>query len=386
MKNHTKLFKLFLLQPLILLFVYGISSGQDNNGYKIHVELKDIPEHLQVSLTNGITKEVVTKMFEGESSVEFTFTGTVSESTNFDLSFSKIYFGGYPDLISSEMIFIGNEEVVLKGKIDNLEVITNSETQRVLEKWKNESKQIRKQLRDVRMKLFIAFSKGETKTKVYKENMKLRDDLSLKEEKAAVSFISRQNDSETAAYLFNIYYQRLPFDTIQKLYDELGETIKQSRYNEPIHIYLTTDVLNLGDPCSDFKAFNADGDTISFSEIDGSEDKYILLAFVKRGCIASEGATSEMKGVYKKYRDKLELVSYYQQISVSDLKAKVEFNQMEWTCLGSKEPNRHTLRSYNVEAYPQFMLISPERKLIYSWKKGYEKGALTKKVEEYLGS
>lgn len=386
MKNHIALFRLFLLQLLLFLFCSGSTVGQESDGYRIHLEVSDLPEQLQISLTNGVTKEVVTKEFEGESSVELTFTGTVPELTNFDLRFSKVYYAGITELISSEKFYIGNDEVVLKGSIDSLEVTTNAETQLVLEKWKKESKQIKEQLREVKKKLFNAFAKGETKTKAYKEDIELRDDLSLKEEKAAVRFISRHNDSETAAYLLSIYYQRLPLDTLRKLYDELGETIKQSKYNEAIDIFLTTDVLTLGDSWYAFKAFNADGDTVSLSEPQGSAGKYILLAFVKRGCLPSEGAISELKEIYKKYHDKLEVVSYYQGISVSDLKAKVDFNEIEWTCLGSKKPDRRTLRSYNAEAFPQFVLISPERKLIYSWKKGYGEGLLTKKVEEYLGS
>lgn len=144
--------------------------------------------------------------------------------------------------------------------------------------------------------------------------------------------------------------------------------------------------METGDYWNDFTAFNTDGDRLLLSEVDKGADKYMLLVFARRRCIPCENSISELKTIYTKFRDKLEIVSYYQSISADELKSKAESNRLEWTFLGSTESDHQTLRSYDAGGVPKFILISPERKIIYSWKMGYEKGSLREKVQEYLGS
>ncbi len=316
------------------------------------------------------------------------FTGSVTDLSFFYLDVNEFIMEEKRVIQHiSKKLYIGNEEVMIKGELDNPKVITNSETQSVLEKWYNDAKHILEPLRDVKKKLYEDYKIGAFESRSYKDNLVIYRDLISQEKNAVTDFISKHKNSETAAYLLYYFYERLTMDTVQELYDTLGETIKQNKYNEAIEIYLTTKVLEIGDNWKDFTAFNTDGDTILLSEVEQSTNKHMLLVFSRRGCIPCEKAIPELKDIYKKYHEELRLVSYYQDITAEELKSKAENDEIEWTYLGTnKSSDRRTSRLYDAAAVPKFVLISPERKLIYSWKKGYEKGALTEKLEEYLGS
>lgn len=373
----------FLLLSIVLTVVYSSSCKKEGKGYKVNVELNDIPNHIRVNLYNWDTKEGLTKEFVGESSVDFSFTGTVTDLSFFYLEFYEIpeeQKKRIPRL--SKILYIGNEEVTIQGEIDSVHVSTNSATQNVLEQWYSESKHIRNPLRDVKMKLFEDSKKGAFESKSYKDNLVIYRNLVAKEKNAVTEFISNHPDSETAAYLLFRFYERLPMDTVRELYDTLGETIKENKYNDPIEIYLTTKVLEVGDYWNDFTAFNTKGDSILLSDVEQGAGKHLLLVFSRRGCMPCESSISELKDIYEKHHEELEIISYYQNISAGDLKAKTESNQIEWTFLGTEmRSDRRTLRSYDVGGFPKFVLISPERKITYSWKKGYERGLLLEKLD-----
>ncbi len=390
MIKYTRLLVgIVVISSILGIFLFP-SCSKEGETFQINVQLTDVPEEnlIRVDLVNMETKEVFSKEFVGESSIDISFSDSIAKLSFFYLDVTEFILEEkktIPHL--SKKLFIRNEEVTVKGKIDNPKVITDSETQSVLEQWYKESQHIREPLSDLKWDLYEDYKKGDVNTKKFKDGMALREELSTKLKELVVGFIEEHKHSETAAFLLNLNYQNLSMDTLQDLYQTLGETIKNSKYNEPIKIYLTTEVLNLGDYWNDFTAFNTDGDSQLLSEVEQSADKYMLIVFARRGCMPCENSISELKGIYENYHEGLEIVSYYQDITAEELKSKAISNDIEWTFLGTnKKSDRRTMRSYDVEAFPQFVLISPERKLIYSWKKGYEKGSLTEKVKEYLGS
>jgi len=386
MRKYIILFGSLLL---LAILAFSFPFKKESDGYRVNVELTNVPDNLiHISLKNLEKEQEDVKEFTGETSIDICFTGSVQELSFFSLSIYEIREEDEEKRLIQHLnkrLFINNEEVTIKGEIDSIEVITNSETQKVLEQWNKEANHILEPLSNVKSKLFEAYKKGAFETESYKDNLAVYRDLIAQEKDAVAGFISRNKNSKTAAFLLNLYHERLPLDTVQELYRTLGETIKQSKYNDPIEIYITTEVLDIGDNWKGFRAFNTKGDSILLSEVEKIADKYMLLAFARRGCIPCEKSISELKDIYKKYRGKLEIVTYYSDISVEALKSKAERNDIEWTFLGTKESDHQTLRSYGAKGVPKFVLISPERKIIYSRKLGYEKGTLTEKVEEYLG-
>ncbi len=385
MRKKNIILGLFLLVFLLVVIVSLLPFNKKRDSYIVNVELNNTPNHFRVSLMNWDTQQDVTKEFIGESSIDISFTGSVSDLSFFYLEFYEILEDEkriIPHL--SKIFYIGNEEVTIQGEIDSINVSTDSKTQNVLEQWYSESKHIKDPLRDVKMKLFEDYKKGAFESTSYKNNLVIYRDLVAQEKNAVAKFISKHPDSETAAYLLYRFYERLPMDTVRKLYDILGKTIRQNKYNDPIEIYLTTKVLELGDYWYDFTAFNIEGDSLLLSELEQSANKYMLLVFARRGCMPCENSISELKTIYEKHHEELEIVSYYQDISASDLKVKAEINEIEWTYLGSTESDYRSLRAYDVDGVPKFVLISPERKITYSWKKGYERGLLLEKLDNYF--
>jgi hypothetical protein len=264
------------------------------------VELTDVPDNLvHISLMNWETEEIVTKEFTGESSIDISFTGSVPELSFFYLDVDEFILEEKKVIQHlSKKLFIGNEEVTIKGKIDSIEVITNSETQKVLEQWNKESKHINEPLHDLKVKMYEDYKKGDVHTQEFKDNMVVREDLSSQLDQMMVRFIAKHKNSESAAFLLNLNYQQLPLDTVRELYHTLGETIKQSKYNDPIEIYINTEVLDIGDDWNDFTAFNTDGDSLLLSEVKQSANRYMLLVFSRRGCIPCENSISELKDIY----------------------------------------------------------------------------------------
>lgn len=371
---------------VFLILAILISCKPNSDEYRIHLELEKIPKHFQVSLYNRITKEEITKEFIGDTFVEMTFTGSVSELTSFNLYFWELLLEEKNIvLLRKERLLIDNEEVILRGEIDNLDITTNSETQKVLMQWRDDAKEVLVPLHEVKTILYEAYKNGDTENQEFEDNMVLRDDLMFQEEEAVVSFILKHKESPTSLYLLDLFYHRLLLDILQEVYSTLGETIKNSKYNEPIEAYLTTKVLEHGDTWNDFKALTIHGDSLSLSGIDKASGKHVLLVFARNGCVPCESSISELKEIYNQYHEELEIVSYYQGMTIDALKSKVEAHQMEWTCLGTTKRSDHrAVRSYNVDAFPKFILISPERKIIYSFKKGYDEGLLTEKLGNFF--
>ena len=170
---------------------------------------------------------------------------------------------------------------------------------------------------------------------------------------------------------------------VKALYERVPEKVRMTPIGAQIaaHVYIPPKV-QVGEPMADGVLFDLKGNMHQLAEFKG---KYILLDFWSSRCSACMAAIPELKEVAERYKDKLEVVSFFSG-NVSDWKCLVAKYHMEgnqWSDL----QQRYTglCGAYQVWGFPTFFVISPKGEIIKTWS-GYptngHKGAIDHHLKE----
>ena len=187
----------------------------------------------------------------------------------------------------------------------------------------------------------------------------------------------------TYAALINFKIYRLNFQTeeLNALYEGLSPELKESVYGGAIKKQIEYPPAIVGGPYYDYTAVDQNGDTISLSDIG---NKYILLHFSSSACYASQQALPEMKTLYHRLKDKLEIVKLSGDASIKTWQASIRQDSIPWLNLWDGEGDYgDAIIKYGVIGTPNFVLISPDKTIVDKWF-GYEEGLIEEKIEEHL--
>jgi peroxiredoxin len=138
-------------------------------------------------------------------------------------------------------------------------------------------------------------------------------------------------------------------------------------------------VVNVGDDMADADLLDTDGNTKHLSDYLG---KYLLLDFWIRGCGPCIMALPEMKEISETYRDKLTIIS----ISLDGenaWKGALSAHDMPWVNICDPKSMGGVAANYGVTGIPNYVMISPEGKIIDKWM-GFGEGFLREKVSANL--
>lgn len=138
-------------------------------------------------------------------------------------------------------------------------------------------------------------------------------------------------------------------------------------------------VVKEGDEMADTELYNLDGKIHHLTDFKG---KYILLDFWSSGCGPCIMALPEMKEIQEQYKERLTVISLSSDTK-SRWKAASAKHEMTWQNLSDLKQSAGLYAKYGVNGIPNYVLISPEGKIMKMWS-GYGKGSLKLKMRRYL--
>ncbi|MBA4056238.1 MAG: DNA topoisomerase IV, partial [Marivirga sp.] len=157
--------------------------------------------------------------------------------------------------------------------------------------------------------------------------------------------------------------------------------LKQSTYARAIRIQIEYPAPAIGDSYYDYTAINQNGDSVSLSQI---SNKYILLHFSSAACYYSQQSLPELRDVYQRYKDKLEIVKISEDISKDVWQRSINHDSISWLNLwDGKGEFGDAVIKYGMIGTPNYILISPDRKIVEKWF-GYENGIIEGKLKGHL--
>lgn len=272
-------------------------------------------------------------------------------------------------------LFIGNEHVEFRASAKdfpwNIDV-SGSQSQDIAEQFNRvefQRQQLTTQLRN---------RYTENKVILSEKLIQLSDSL----DNIKVSLIkSNVNSCVALNNLVKYYKDRFSRDDLIELYSKLTPELQDSKYGRAIKIQIDFPAPKIGDNYYDYTALDQKEKSFSLSQI---SDKFILLHFSSSACFPSMESIPEQRRHYEKYSDKLEIVKISEDISKERWHKSIEKDSIPWINMwDGNGPFSDAVLKYGVIGTPNFVLISPERKVLETWF-GYEEGIIQNKLEKYL--
>ncbi|WP_455673407.1 TlpA family protein disulfide reductase [Phocaeicola sp.] len=164
------------------------------------------------------------------------------------------------------------------------------------------------------------------------------------------------------------------------LYEGLTEELKNTEAGKNIHTSLFPPVVvNEGDEMADADLFDLDGKVHRLADYKG---KYMLVDIWSAGCGPCIMALPEMKEIAEQYKDRLTIISLSTDRKKTWERASKE-HDITWENLNDLQGTNGLYAKYGVNGIPNYILISPEGKVIKKWS-GYGKGFLKLSMRRWV--
>lgn len=360
----------------VLLISHSLFSQEDR--YKIHVELDSLPEEILLfvghSDRNGFHKkaeEIKPGIYEGQNLVETSLVSVLLfDSTAKE---TKKYIP----------LFISNQdEVTVSGTMNNY-TVSGSETQDVFEKHRKCVEKYKNIRSETNIELYRLIMDGVDDSVYYKQLSKKNQEAIVKIDSLTKFFVRQHPNSLTTVFLLNGIKTKYSLDTIRALFANIPEKYHNHSSGKDLVLYTSIKPLEKGDPWVNFTSTDTSGSEVSFCQLKALENKHVLLLFSTPGCQPCEWSIPELKRVYRKYHDKVELVTYITQSNAFSMISQVSEKNIPWTYLSNEFEDKSTRYKYGAYGVPQYVLISPDRKILFKMM-GYKEGQILAKMAEYL--
>lgn len=183
---------------------------------------------------------------------------------------------------------------------------------------------------------------------------------------------------------FYIRVDAVPRERIQEVYDRLTPEVRATLEGEAIALALNPPhVPQVGEPFGDFPAADTSGIAHKLSDFAG-RGKYVLLDFWSVGCGGCYAAFPEMKKIYEKYADRLEIIGVNLDGATDLWKGTVQWQQLPWIHLSDGKGNYGgAYVQYKVDVLPTYVLIDPQGTIVERWYPG-QGDFQTRMIDPYL--
>lgn len=205
----------------------------------------------------------------------------------------------------------------------------------------------------------------------YDEYNPLKEKLQqlTREERTGVirQYITEHPNSTVSLFLLHKYRIEGGEDFLDSFGDEVKLGVTRDLYNEIYKFYQVVlakkeaaKFIEPGKPAPDFTLKDLKGQSFELSSL---HDKYIVLDFWGSWCGWCIKGMPDMKKLYSKYQDKLEIVGINCRDSQEKWQAAVEKLQLPWVNVINDTDNDLTIR-YNIQGFPTKIILSPDRKIL----------------------
>lgn len=176
----------------------------------------------------------------------------------------------------------------------------------------------------------------------------------------------------------------VPTAKLQWLYKRLTPENKASLEGESIAGALNPPkVPQKGEMFADFSGTDTTGIVCKLSDIAG-KGKYVLLDFWSVGCGPCHAAFPQMKEIYAKYGDRLEIVGVSLDATKGRWRDVIRWRELPWKHISDGKGNYGgAYMLYRIEAMPTYILINPQGKIVERWYPG-QGDFRTRLIEPYL--
>lgn len=182
--------------------------------------------------------------------------------------------------------------------------------------------------------------------------------------------------SISAKYNPKFSYKKETLALYSRLTDEQKASIKGQEIT--VNLFPPTTVKE-GDTMADCDLFDLEGKIHHLADFKG---KHILLDFWSSACGPCIMALPDMKQIQEQYNDRLTIVSLSSDAKNRWIAASAE-HKMTWQNLSDLKQSAGLYAKYGVRGIPNYVLISPEGKIMKMWS-GYSEGSLKLKMRRYL--
>ncbi len=149
-------------------------------------------------------------------------------------------------------------------------------------------------------------------------------------------------------------------EKVRKLYESIPSDIKESAVATTIkNLVYPPNVVKIGDPMVDFTLYDLEGNEHHLNEV---KDRYTILEFSGLGCGACYAMIPKLDGIVKEYSDKMELITI--SYDPKNMWLKQILGKVSWSEWNDYKCSADIRAKYGVEAFPTFIFISPDKKIL----------------------
>lgn len=193
-------------------------------------------------------------------------------------------------------------------------------------------------------------------------------------------------NSQAMLNCLNFYVKvgAVPHDKLQRIYDRLTPEMRGTLNGEAIAVALDPPrIPQVGEPFGDFQAADTSGATHRLSDFAG-RGKYVLLDFWSVGCGGCYAAFPELKEIYARYKDRLEIVGVSLDANREMWQGAIIWQALPWVHLSDgKGTYAGAGVLYKPDVMPTYVLIDPQGTIVERWYPG-EGDFRSRMIEPYL--
>ena len=388
--------KKLILSTLVLSTLIACDGGESKKmpkekGFTIDVELSGVKDSTLVYLVNDKRENIDSSYV---TNGKFNFSGKFDSepkfltiSANLDFDFDKINKDTKTtDLSISKNILIGNEHLTIKATKENFDITQNAKGSKYNDHY-NEKIKIIGKLNKEHSSLFWKYQLLSGGILEYNDSIKSAlinrmDDIKSETLLKRILFIKENTDNYTGMIELGFLKNEFTKDKVLELYNQFPEEIQKSSFSEKVRTFINVDLTEIGDVFTDFTAQDQDGNQIKFSDL--RTKKYTLIDFSTLNCGACVQSIPELKEIAETYKDQLQLITFSADRNEKDWRKSVQRDSLSWKSLwDGKGPKSETIIKNNVTAYPTFILLNEEGKIVDQWS-GYSTNSLKNKMKQHL--
>ena len=266
-----------------------------------------------------------------------------------------------------QVLMFPGESVDVSGTFDNYHITGNAfyDIYNKVRARVNKEDSIRMSINAEYMSLMQAKAPREQILAKFEELKKADANLHVRLEE----YIKDNLDSEVSLYL--LYTNRMRSG--EEIMDKFSDNVKNGRlgymHSELVDHYEymaarreAAKIIKEGKMAPDFLLKDINGKDFALSSLRG---KYVVLDFWGSWCGWCIKGFPEMKKMYEKYSDRLEIVGVDCRDSEDKWKTAVMENGLKWTnVINSTDKTKDLTHRYNIAGFPTKIIISPEGKIV----------------------
>ncbi|MBN1969317.1 MAG: AhpC/TSA family protein [Candidatus Delongbacteria bacterium] len=366
---------------IILITLFIDCKAKESGKYNISGTIGNIPDSTVVTLLKTYAEISISVASDTIINGNFNFSGKLDP----DISEMSLRMKDQTKYSGLCQFFIGESEIKITGNngyLSTWKIESDLPDQIVENKIKELTSRIIYEFDSLYLIQNINYSK-----RIY-DDIKTRNKIdSLRSVKNQIEldfFTENFNSTNAVSHLYNILTTENPIEVnlVKKIYPKIEQDFLKSREGQGIKNFFNKLLpLEIGDKFRDFEAYDIYGEAHKLSDY---LDKYILLDFWSVGCYPCIQSIPELKKMYDKYKEKLNIVGINTNTKKEFWISVSESDSIPWVNLSDgKGHYGGSYHLYGIKGVPNYFLINKDGVIIEKLF-GYGVGSIEQLLSKYL--